>query len=105
MNKPKNIDTRNFHIYRMFDKDGVLLYIGMSKNALFRLIEHSTMRGWGDEIYSLTIERVGKKIDAIKREKEAIFNEKPKYNKKHQDHETNRRIRRCAVQKSGHGFR
>lgn len=66
-------------LYRHFDKDGRLLYVGISLSAVHRLIQHKSTSHWFDEISKITIEKVDKfKIREV--EKKAIEKEKPLYN-------------------------
>ena len=71
------------NLYRHFDKDGELLYIGISISALLRLSQHKNESHWFDHIVRVDIERFDSRISVLGAEKEAIKNEKPKYNSKH----------------------
>lgn len=70
-------------LYRHFDKDGVLLYIGVTNNLGFRNKSHKTYAKWHDESHSITSEIFKNRELALWAEKEAIINEKPKYNRTH----------------------
>lgn len=71
---------RKHHLYRHFDKDGVLLYVGISNDAAKRLSGHKHVSSWFDEIATVTIQAVGSRREAMRLERIAISEEKPKYN-------------------------
>lgn len=45
-------------LYRHFDAEGVLLYVGRSISAVARLGAHKREAGWWDDIATVTIEKV-----------------------------------------------
>ncbi len=63
------------HLYRHFNKDGVLLYVGVSFNALCRLRQHAEVSSWFDEISRVEIEKFPSRETALKGEREAIKRE------------------------------
>lgn len=68
-------------LYRHFDEQGTLLYVGISNDAIYRLKQHAgDKKCWVDDIASMTIERFATRSDAMIAEKNAIKNELPKYN-------------------------
>jgi hypothetical protein len=67
-------------LYRHFDKEGVLLYVGISLSAVKRLSEHSKLSPWALDITSVTLEHLPTREEAIKAETKAIREEKPLYN-------------------------
>ena len=70
----------NHHLYRHFDADDNLLYIGISKSAFRRLQEHESTAVWANDIKSMTIERFESRSQLVEAEKIAIFWEKPLHN-------------------------
>ena len=66
-------------LYRHFDSDGVLLYVGISCNVLRRTGEHEGSF-WFDNVRNITIESFENRHDAECSERDAINAEKPKYN-------------------------
>jgi predicted GIY-YIG superfamily endonuclease len=71
-------------LYRHFDKDGGLLYVGISNSLLRRTHQHSKFSNWFDQITNITIEDIGEdRGQALIIEKETIIKEKPKYNIHH----------------------
>lgn len=68
-------------LYRWFDKDDNLLYIGISFSAVNRATEHRRTAEWYDEAVKMTIENYATRYEAMKGECEAIRTEKPKFNR------------------------
>ena len=58
-------------LYRIRGEDGVLLYIGITNQAV---------QPWWDELRSLTVEGYGTRTEAEDAEEAAILAEQPKYN-------------------------
>ena len=67
-------------LYRHFDKDGKLLYVGISLNAVARLAQHKNHSHWFNEIASVTIESFDSRNEALFAETRAVQNEKPIHN-------------------------
>lgn len=70
-------------LYRFWNADGVLIYIGISLSAIQRLSQHKNDKSWETEISTVTIERFDDRDHALKAEKRAIMTEAPKYNITH----------------------
>lgn len=68
-------------LYRHFDKDENLLYVGISLNVIRRTREHSHESMWFDNISKIIIDRFKTRIEAEKAEIEAIKKENPRFNK------------------------
>jgi len=68
-------------LYRFFNKDNQLLYVGISNNFLGRVGGHRSDKEWFSEITHSTFEyfETREQVDAA--ETKAIRNEKPLYNK------------------------
>jgi excinuclease UvrABC nuclease subunit len=71
------------YLYRLWDDNDQLLYVGISKSAMARLTQHQRNKEWSQEIAKVTIESVGSRDEAQRLEKIAIQNEQPKYNIQH----------------------
>lgn len=72
------------HLYRMYDAEGTLLYIGISKSAIKRLTQHMVEQPWVQQIAKVDIEQLEcDRTTAMQIEREAIIDEKPKYNVVH----------------------
>ena len=68
-------------LYRHYDKNGKLLYVGISFSFLKRLHEHKKHSVWFANIASTTREIFATRQEAIEAEQKEIKNEKPVYNK------------------------
>lgn len=68
-------------LYRWFDKDDNLLYVGISYSAVGRAKEHSTTSHWYDLAVKMTLETYSTRQEAMKAEVIAIANENPMHNK------------------------
>lgn len=67
-------------LYRHFNAEGELLYVGISMSALIRLAGHKYESHWYDQIAMITIENYDTISEAKEAEKVAIRSENPKYN-------------------------
>lgn len=76
-------DNSTYSLYRHFDADHNLLYVGISLSTLQRIGEHKSSAVWFDLIALVTIERFSNKAKALEAEKAAIKNEGPFYNVVH----------------------
>lgn len=73
--------ARRCEVYRHFDADGALLYVGMGWSSLARLMRgHRKQSHWFDQIARIEIERFPTREAAYKAEWDAIVKEKPRYN-------------------------
>ena len=72
-------------LYRLWDKDDNLLYIGISYNPIKRLDGHCVDKPWFSEITAITLEHLPTRTDASEKEIKAIKKENPKYNLAHKD--------------------
>jgi|HubBroStandDraft_6_1064221.scaffolds.fasta_scaffold00050_23 hypothetical protein len=68
------------HLYRHFDADGVLLYVGISLRPIIRLSQHKAS-SWFDLIKKVEIQQCADREEALAMETLAIQSESPKYNK------------------------
>lgn len=67
-------------LYRHFDKDDNLLYVGISYDFLQRTGQHRLRSGWWDNITRMTIEDFDTRKQAEEAEYNAIVKEKPLHN-------------------------
>lgn len=70
-------------LYRHWDKDDNVLYIGISVNASTRTIGHSRHGSWFSRVVKITIERYDTREEAMRAEAKAIMAENPPYNVVH----------------------
>lgn len=68
-------------LYRHFNKDGVLLYVGITLRVIDRLAQHSNQSCWYDQIAYIKVEYFETRDEAIKAEQLVIVREKPLFNK------------------------
>lgn len=71
------------NLYRHFNEDGALLYVGISLSAVNRLSAHSRGAPWFSEIVRIEIEKFDTREAAHDAEKKAIAREKPRHNVQH----------------------
>lgn len=76
-------------LYRIYDDDGDLLYVGASINPGRRIRGHAQTQPWWDEASKITLERLGSWEELIESETRAIELENPRYNVIHT-------LKRCA---------
>ena len=67
-------------LYRHFDKNGNLLYVGVSLNAIERTISHRDKSHWYNDIARIEIEWHHSRSAAYYHQKQAIQCEHPRYN-------------------------
>lgn len=72
-----------FALYRHFDVARNLLYVGVSINAVNRLIEHQKDSTWAEKIAFIEITYWNSRHDSLMAERYAIVNQKPLFNKQH----------------------
>ena len=67
-------------LYRHFDAEGRLLYVGISLNAFSRLMQHRRDSAWFRQIASITVEWFPTRGKAVDAERAAIQAERPLHN-------------------------
>tara|TARA_R110000822_G_scaffold154837_2_gene294619 strand:+ start:17 stop:568 length:552 start_codon:yes stop_codon:yes gene_type:complete len=67
-------------LYRHFDAQDNLLYVGISLSTVSRLSQHKDHSHWFKEISKVTIQRFPTREEALKAEMLAVFAENPKCN-------------------------
>jgi hypothetical protein len=72
-------------LYRHYDVDGVLLYVGVSLSPMARTSSHSGGSEWFDSVARIDIEWHENRLEALRAEKKAIHFELPKMNKAHKN--------------------
>lgn len=68
-------------LYRHFDKNRQLLYVGISLNASERLWSHRRNTVWANKVHFTTVEYFHDSADARSAERKAIISEAPLHNK------------------------
>lgn len=83
-------------LYRWFNTDNELLYVGITNNALRRHKAHSKKEWFANEKIGIVSHQYFDSRELLElAEREAIKNEKPKYNKVH-NKEKNKRTLNCS---------
>jgi hypothetical protein len=67
-------------LYRHFDVDGNLLYVGISLSAVHRLSQHKEHSHWAGQIKRVEVESFDTREEALIAETLAIQSENPKHN-------------------------
>lgn len=67
-------------LYRHFDKDGKLLYVGVTNHCINRTNGHKNVSSWHLKISSITIQTYSTRKKALEAERIAIKKENPLYN-------------------------
>jgi hypothetical protein len=68
-------------LYRHFDADGLLLYVGISLSPTYRLSQHGDASPWFQQIKTVDIEWFPSRVAALDAERLAIQREGPVHNK------------------------
>ena len=81
MSAPTKPDTHV--LYRFFDAEDTLLYIGITMNPVTRFRAHRADKDWWCEVANIRIETFDDRSALEAAERDAINSEKPKYNVVH----------------------
>jgi hypothetical protein len=71
------------YLYRHFDAEGVLLYVGISIDVGRRTGDHAKHSAWFDRVARIDVETFDSRDAAIDAERRAIINECPLFNVHH----------------------
>lgn len=67
-------------LYRLYDVDDALLYVGISSKWFARMAQHATEKGWWDDVVTVKRQAFPGRTEALAAEREAIRTERPRYN-------------------------
>ena len=67
-------------LYRCFDAEGNLLYVGATKNVFQRIVEHKSQSYWSRYVTRVEIQHFDSRKEALAAEAVAITLENPKHN-------------------------
>jgi len=70
-------------LYRLYDVDDHLLYVGISQNFAQRWSQHAGLKPWWADVARTTVEHFPDRSEALAAEREAIRSEQPIYNLTH----------------------
>jgi predicted GIY-YIG superfamily endonuclease len=68
-------------LYRHYDKDGRLLYVGIARNSVARFWQHGKNSPWFDQVCRVATEIYPSREQAVAAERRAMALENPIYNK------------------------
>ena len=74
-------DKSPTELYRHYDENGMLLYVGISLSTTTRLSQHKAHSRWFSKIDTIKVVHYTSRKAALAAEKRAIKSEGPKYNK------------------------
>lgn len=77
------LNNRPHVLYRMFDTEDQLLYVGITADAPDRFHGHRQDKDWWREIAAIRLEHLANRTAALQAERDAIRTERPKYNITH----------------------
>lgn len=83
-------------LYRFYDADGLLLYVGITNQDMRRWIAHETREWWG-AVASATVEHYDDRSAALDAERTAIKSERPVHNLTHAFYQPSRRRARTPM--------
>lgn len=67
-------------LYRFWDTEGLLLYVGITARPWERWKAHRNEKPWWEEVASVTLQNFASREEVIVAELKAIREEKPRYN-------------------------
>lgn len=67
-------------VYRLYDADYRLLYVGQSVNLAQRLATHGREKQWWSDVDTISVEHFPSKDAAARAERRALCSEAPRYN-------------------------
>lgn len=74
---------RKAYVYKFYDKNDLLLYVGCSLDLLTRIAGHQSSSKWFKKVKTIRIETFSDKKTARKKERNLIESLQPKHNKLH----------------------
>lgn len=75
-----SVENAPHYLYRHFDKDGELLYVGITHRLGTRIYQHERDSDWWSQVVSIKIENFSSRNDALKAENVANISENPRHN-------------------------
>src|SRR5918992_405731 len=73
--------SEHHHVYRCFDGEDRLLYVGLSSKVRYRLRDHSRNTPWWGDVARINLTRFDSAFDASRAEAIAITDENPLHNR------------------------
>lgn len=75
-----NLEASETAVYRLYDADDNLLYVGVGVDPSTRWRAHREQKEWWRSVVKITIERHPTRVEALRAEQAAIVTEGPRYN-------------------------
>lgn len=76
----RQCDARTQTLYRFYDAEGILLYVGITGNLPLRLPHHNASKPWWADVAYITLEHFPERASAEAAETHAIQTEGPRHN-------------------------
>lgn len=93
-------DRRAHCLYRFYGKDSDLLYIGITATPNERWKQHSKDKPWWEEVENIAVDKYRSRQSVLEAERNAIIEEKPKYNIVHNQKTSTATIRTPQTKRS-----
>ncbi len=71
---------KQHQLYRAYGENGLLLYVGVSVNAINRASQHNKLSNWFKDIKKLDIESFNSRSELMQAERKAVAKEQPLHN-------------------------
>lgn len=84
----RSSDSRPSYVYRHYDGDGRLLYVGCTVDPKTRQLGHQQSSWWFNQSAKVRMTIYPNRLHALRVEREAILHERPIWNVRHQDYST-----------------
>lgn len=78
----KSADRRPTTVYRCWNADGTLLYVGATTNWKTRRRHHRREKAWWPEVADVTFVDFAERLSALRAERDAIVDEAPLHNQR-----------------------
>lgn len=84
-------------LYRHYNANGALLYVGISLSAVIRFAKHKHESKWANEVHTMKVEYFDSREQALEAEQNAIKKERPLFNINHNKKPKAPDIKDCNV--------
>jgi excinuclease UvrABC nuclease subunit len=74
------VQTQNYTVYRLYDAERTLLYVGITNNVRARFQHHANKQPWWPNVTHVETDEVGGRDEAVSREIELIASLHPQHN-------------------------
>lgn len=87
ISRPKRlgVEDRPHYVYRHYNADGVLLYVGCTVDPRLRTTQHQANSWWFPQVYRSRLIVFPNRLHALRVERDSIAAERPMWNVRHQD--------------------